>query len=235
MKERIQAFKAAARFKWQSGKLHFKKLWADPHEALLFRSLVVLFVFSGGLILSLSLGLFVIMGHSKSSTHVAVESVTESGGTTGAVIPGLGVKSLPDSVVARQDGIPEEGKDLIEPKISRARGLASISTEQVVAPYNPFVTFKGIFGSTAEKSNKVGRIAMDVSFEVDSHLVKRELEKKKKEITAMISSLVAEQDYAFLRQERGRLSLKRRIFDEVNFKLKDGKIKDVLYSEFIMR
>ena len=76
---------------------------------------------------------------------------------------------------------------------------------------------------------------MDVSFEVDSHLVKKELETKKKEITAMIGSLVAEQEYEFLRQERGRLFLKRRIFDEVNFKLKNGKIKDVLYSEFIMR
>ncbi len=247
MKKRIEEFRGRAKGQVASWKLKFKKLWNDPYDALLFRSLVVALVGVGSLLLAVVVGFFAMSGHHGSGGHgevaevAAHEAPKEEGGhgaeseSESSAIPGLGVQHIPKSILAQRDGIPEEDKDLEEPPIESGRSFASITETPQVAPYNPYVTYTGILGSTAEKSANVGRVAMDVSFEVDSHLVKKELEVKEKEITSMISNLIGEQDYDLLRNEQGRLFLKRRIFDEVNFKLKNGKIKDVLYSEFIIR
>ncbi|NCN40457.1 flagellar basal body-associated FliL family protein [bacterium] len=243
MKKKIQALRKEARFRYQSAKLRFKKLWHDPYEALLFRTLVVTFVSVGSFLTCMAfVFVFSLGGHggdaqrSIASEGGALEVVDDDAEKVGGGgVPGLGVRAVPKAILNRQDGVQEKDKDLVEPEITRSRGLSSLGEVPKVAPYNPYVIYGGIFGSTAEKSANVGRVAMDVAFEVDSHLVKKELEDREKEISSMISNLVAEQEYEFLRNERGRLFLKKRIFDEVNFKLKKGKVKDVLYSEFIMR
>lgn len=149
----------------------------------------------------------------------------------------IGVRAIPRSIEKRQDGIPEPDKDLVQQEIESGRGLASINFKQDETPtlYNPFFTYNEILGSTSENAAYVGRVAMDVAFEVNSFEAMKELQEREKEIKFMISSLVGEIPYDDLQGEKGRVYLKKRIYKEVNYILKKGKVKDVLYSNFVMK
>lgn len=238
----VAQLKAQLRDKTLRAKLRFRKLWNDPHEALLFRSMMSMLVVS-------SVCVLVIIGDIANVylTRKAAQEAAERGIAAVAIeqienkvsadpsVPGS-LNPIPDAILDAQDGVEEEGKDLVESDLDRG-GSAQISADGAieVAPYNPFVVVKSVMGSTAENSKRVGRVALDVAFEVTSSRVKKELLAREKEIASLISGLIAEQEFETVNSEDGRLLLKKRIYDEVNFKLKSGRIVDVLYSSFVLR
>lgn len=149
-------------------------------------------------------------------------------------VPGS-LNPIPDEILEAQDGIEEKGKDLVGTDLDRGGAEITAAGAIEVVPYNPFVVMKSVMGSTAENSKRVGRLAMDVAFEVTSGRVKKELIAREKEIASLISGLIAEQEFHVVSSEEGRVALKKRIYDEVNFKLKSGRVVDVLYSSFVLR
>jgi flagellar basal body-associated protein FliL len=229
-------------------KQEFLKLWQDPEKALLFRGLVFVIFFTS--FVWLASGLYFLNHLSQASRSLAsidepeevftpvvdeAGEVASGGGGLNAIV---GMRPIPREIRNRQNGIPEPDKDLVEVEIRRGRGLAAISPSAQVeepVPYNPFVSYNEILGSTSEQAAHVGRVAMDIAFEVQNFGAMRELREREKEIKFVISSLVAEFTYDILREEEGRLALKKRIFREVNYLLKDGQIRDVLYSNIVMK
>jgi hypothetical protein len=239
VKERIIQRLEALRGALSSFKTRLGALWTDPENALLFRGLVFFSFFICFVLLGSGLAVWK-FGSAGAPSLAASEkedievSKSVDNDTSSPVI---GVRAIPRSISRRQDGVPEPDKDLVEPDIQRGRGLASLIPEQTepIAPYNPFTTYSEILGSTSEQAQRVGRVALDVSFEVDSYVAMKELQEREKEVKFMIGSLIAEMSYEELRSDEGRLRLKKRIFQEVNYVLKNGKIRDVLYSNFVMR
>jgi len=259
VKQRLLAHVQAFREGRRALKKRFGSLWKDDENALLFRGLLglVSFVF----VVFLAVGVMFVQSlrphHAEGQAHETVaeashesghadaaeeshesaeggEGAHEEGGQASA--PAIGVRAIPAAISKRQDGIPEGDKDLVEPEIRAGRGLASLTaTPEVTAPYNPFTGYANIVGSTSEKGSQVARLAIDVSFEVDSHLAMRELQDREKEVKFVIGSLIGELTYDELRKDEGRGLLKKRIFQEVNYLLKKGKIRDVLYENFVMR
>ncbi len=237
MKERIQARVASLKAALSAGKKKLVALWKDPEDALLFRGVVILLALAGTAVVG-GVAAFWKIRHTHSvALKSPVEPLEEESPSKKDADPVIGVRAIPKEISRRQDGVPEADKDLVEPEIRSGRGLASIVPEKTepTAPYNPFLTYNEILGSTSEQASRVGRVALDIAFEVDSHFALRELQEREKEVKFMISSLIAELPYDELRTDEGRLMLKKRIFQEVNYLLKSGKIRDVLYSNFVMR
>lgn len=251
MKQRLLAHVQAFRDGLRSLKKRFARLWKDDENALLFRGLLglvafvfVVFVACGALIVKS------LIPHRAAGHAVVAEAAPASGPETPAegskeagqeeaatgTAPAIGVRAIPPLISDRQDGVQEGDKDLVEPEIRSGRGLASLTaTPEAAAPYNPFTNYANIVGSTSEKGSQVARLAVDVAFEVDSHVTMRELQDREKEVKFVIGSLIGELTYDDLRKEEGRSLLKKRIFQEVNYLLKKGKIRDVLYENFVMR
>jgi flagellar basal body-associated protein FliL len=245
VKQRLLARVAAFKDFVRAAKKRFRALWSDNDNALLFRALTGLVIFVGGVLVASGIAVWklahphaaetevVVVEHSAPAEH---ESSPEGEGASAAA-PAIGVRPIPTEISKRQDGVPETDKDLVEPELHAGRGLASIATqkEAPTAPYNPFLTYQDILGSTSEKGTQVGRLALDVSFEVDSYVAMKELQDREKEVKFVIGSLIGELTYEQLRDDEGRAILKKRIFQEVNYLLKKGKIRDVLYGNYVMR
>ena len=242
VKEKLKALWEAHAQRGAAWRARFMALWRDPENALLFRGVLTLGFSALVLLLSTSGVMIVrVVSHVSSQSRVPAsveeEEPVASEPTEGTSVVAIGARAIPRSISKRQDGIQESDKDLVQSEIQEGRGLASIrfNQETETAPYNPYFTYNEILGSTSERGAHVGRVAMDVAFEVDTSAAMRELQEREKEIKFMISSLVAEIPYEELRADEGRLHLKKRIFKEVNYVLKKGKVKDVLYSSFVMK
>jgi hypothetical protein len=244
VKAKLKAWWAEQLQSLEACRARFAELWSDVENALLFRA-VLGFAGSALLLLFGTSGLMVAKFLNGSHTSVAVEEQEKQGkevvehaaSDSAPSFIALNARVLPRSITNRQDGVPEADKDLVQSEIKEGRGLASIGFNQEIeiAPYNPYFTYYEILGSTSERAAHVGRVALDVSFEVDTSAGMKELQEREKEIKFMISSLIAEMGYDELRTDEGRLNLKKRIFKEVNYVLKKGKVRDVLYSSFVMK
>jgi flagellar basal body-associated protein FliL len=243
VKQRLLARVAALKEFARVAKKRFRALWSDDDNALLFRALTGLVIFVGGVLVASGVAVWKLTHpHEPEVAVVEHESPAPSaegpeGGDASASVPAIGVRPIPKEISKRQDGVPESDKDLVEPELHAGRGLASIAAqaEAPTAPYNPFLTYQDILGSTSEQGTQVGRLAVDVSFEVDSYVAMKELQEREKEVKFVIGSLIGELTYEQLRQDEGRAILKKRIFQEVNYLLKKGKIRDVLYGNYVMR
>ena len=234
-----------------SSKRKFAFLWRDKENALLFRGLLLLIFFVGSVLTTSGVLLWKKM-HPKvahpevadhAEAHVEKHADASSGHEAEAndkpadtPLPVMGVRAVSKEISKRQDGIQEADKDLVEPEIKKGRGLAAFTAEVApTQPYNPFVTFLGIVGSTSERGGQVARLAIDISFEADSFVAMTELQAREKEVKFVVGSLVSEITYEDLRSEAGAAKLKERIFAEINYTLKQGKIRDVLFQNFVMR
>jgi len=240
VKQRLLARVAAIKDFARVAKKKFRVLWSDNDNALLFRALTGLVVFVGFVLGGSAVALWKLAHPHNVEVVVAEQAVPEETETKegdSAAMPAIGVRAIPKEISKRQDGVPESDKDLVEPELHSGRGLASIAAQKELptAPYNPFLTYQDILGSTSEKGTQVGRLALDVSFEVDSYVAMKELQEREKEVKFVIGSLIGELTYEQLRQDEGRALLKNRIFQEVNYLLKKGKIRDVLYGNYVMR
>lgn len=257
MKEKIQSLLGGFFTSIKNAKLRFKNLWKSQENAYLFRGLL-LFSFVSFFVLCGSS--FLLWSHwskkieaqhralaslneeeeieEKSNEHEAEESSAEKKTEDSPATDSLsvGVRSIPKSISKRQDGVPEPDKDLVMPEYKEKGILAKVQTPAVApAPYNPFFNYPDIVGSTSNSTSMVAKVAIDLSLEVDSFAVMKELEEREHEIKFMISSLVAENTYEDYRTDKGTNQLKKRIFKEVNYILKSGQIKDVLYNNFVMK
>lgn len=228
----MQAFKDGVAL----SKKTFKTLWKDEDNALLFRGLLLLIFFVGSMLVVSGVGLYRTLRPAKAPVAEKHEEEDSEGGHDAAPLPVVGVRAVPKAITRRQDGVPEDDKDLVEPEIQKGRGLASLGGDNTpTQPYNPFVTFLDIQGSTSEQGSQVGRLSIDISFEADSYEAMTELQAREKEVKFVIGSLIGEIPYEQMRTEAGPAKLKKRIFDEINYTLKKGKIRDVLYQNFVMR
>ncbi len=177
-------------------------------------------------------------GHAASEGAAQAGEHAESGGEhaeASAATPGFLAEALPKSVRDRQDGIPEEDKDLVE-KPKAERDLASVMKEAPApVPYNPFFEISEIMASTNDSGSKLGRVAMTVVFEGATGSTLFELERRKGELQYLLASLLSEKGRDELAERPGREKLKREIFREVNYLLRDGKVTDVLLTDFTMK
>jgi flagellar basal body-associated protein FliL len=236
---RVAALKESVRF----AKKRFLVLWSDNDSALLLRALTGVVLFVAGVLMASGVAVWKLAHPHAAEIEVEMaeqpapaENETSSEAEAAAA-PVIGVRPIPKEISKRQDGVPEADKDLVEPELRTGRAMASIATEQEepTAPYNPFLTYQDILGSTSEQGSQLGRLAIDVSFEVDSYGAMTELQEREKEVKFVIGSLIGELTYEQLRQDEGRAKLKKRIFQEVNYLLKKGKVRDVLYGGYVMR
>ncbi len=166
----------------------------------------------------------------------ASHEIVEGQSPGDAALPGFLAEAIPKSVRDRQDGLPEGDKDLSEAEPEVKRDLASVLKEAPAsAPYNPFFEISEIMASTNDTGSKLGRVAMTVVLEGATGATLLELERRKGEVQYLLASLISERGRDTLKERPGREQLKKEIFREVNYLLRDGRITDVLVTDFTMK
>ncbi|MBS1985241.1 MAG: flagellar basal body-associated FliL family protein [Bdellovibrionales bacterium] len=150
---------------------------------------------------------------------------------------GFARNPIPKSIRARQDGIPEEGHDLVDPDITATRSLASVlkDSELKVKLPHVFVDVPEIIAATRASGGFSSKVVVSTTIEVDSNEAQRELLERKVEIQALISSLISEVKGEALKTPEGIADFKLAIQREINHMLKSGKVIDVLFPQiFVM-
>jgi hypothetical protein len=137
---------------------------------------------------------------------------------------------IPRSIVQRQDGVPEEGHDLVDPEISEGRSIASIlkdanKTEELTIVRNRYVMLDEIFASTRAGVQEAAN-----ALEAQNEVLARKIE-----LRAAVASLISEQDGTLLRTFEGKARLKKQIMDDVNHRIPKGRVTDVLFQSFVIR
>jgi flagellar basal body-associated protein FliL len=147
---------------------------------------------------------------------------------------------IPRSIVQRQDGVPEEGHDLVDPEISEGRSIASIlkdanKTEELTIVRNRYVMLDEIFASTRAGVQEAANVIAEIGVEVNSLEAQDEVLARKIELRAAVASLISEQDGTLLRTFEGKARLKKQIMDDVNHRIPKGRVTDVLFQSFVIR
>lgn len=156
-------------------------------------------------------------------------------------------QKIPRSIVKRQDGIPEEGHDLVDAEIEDSRSLASLlksagkkeegggGEEGGGLTLYRFVRLNEVFSGTRAGSDDSAAVIAEFALQVNSLEAQAEVESRQVEFRAVVSSLIAEQSGASLRSFEGKAQLKKQIMDDLNRRLEHGRIKDVLLQSFVIR
>ena len=149
----------------------------------------------------------------------------------------LGENPIPDEVMNRKNGIPAAGYDLNEPQKSIfSRTLASDSGKALeVKVGNYYVLFDTIYGNARVGNDSEGALILSLNLEVDNFLARGEVDSRKQEFTGLINTVLYQFQKDFLLTHEGKMELKKKIQDELNHKMKTGRIVDVLFSEIQMR
>ena len=101
--------------------------------------------------------------------------------------------------------------------------------EEIVGKTVPLETFLvNLAGSRGQSLAKV-----DMEFEVDGEAVIKEIEKRKPQIRDIVIILLSSKTYNEIATADGKNSLRNEIRDTVNTFLTKGKIKRVLFTNFI--
>jgi flagellar basal body-associated protein FliL len=216
-----------------------RRLLNPPREAFLVRFLLA-YCFVA--IASLGLGTWILFGNHEAPEEVAQESAPEKAEKpeqpekeeAGTVA--LGASPLPKEVLKRRKGEMEEGHDYIEPNLTTSRDVASMLKDDLkVSVGSRFVTISDIVSGLKDGRQNSGLLTMEIALEVTSQDVQRELEDRKTEIRALISSIASDIDKSLLTQPTQMLDLKVDIFREVNHVLVKGQVTDVLFQNFTIK
>jgi|GEM_PF-1304952 len=151
-------------------------------------------------------------------------------------------KDIPRSIVQRQDGVPEDGHDLVDPEIEGSRGLASILKDaasakeavEVRMPYR-FVVLEEIFGASRAGTEDTANVIAEIGLEVSNLDAQKEVLAHQVELRSAVASLISEQTGSSLKTFEGKAKLKKKIMDEINHRIVQGRVTDVLFQTFIVR
>ncbi len=173
--------------------------------------------------------------HPKVVHHV--EEPAESHGAEGE---GGGLiqiaRDIPKEILDRRDGQMEEGHDLVEPEISETRGLASlIKNPPAPVELTRFVTLEEIFSGTKIGKRAGGAVITEIVLEVTNFEAEQEALLLKSQFRSIIASMASEFQQEELKTFKGKAALKARIQKELNLRMHKGRVKDVLFSSFIIR
>lgn len=108
-------------------------------------------------------------------------------------------------------------------------GHAEAETEDFVGKMIPLETF--LVNLSGNRGNKLLKVNME--FEVEGENVAKEIDKRKPQIRDIIIILLSSKTYAQLSATEGKEFLRDEIRDTVNSFLTKGKVKRVLFTEFI--
>jgi hypothetical protein len=147
---------------------------------------------------------------------------------------GLSLSLIPKDILARQDGKEAEGHDLSEPSPKRA--LASLDTKafEIRRGFH-FYSLGGLSAALKVHKSQQHMAMVDFNFEVDSYAANEELKRRETEMRALMASVIATYDRETLLEAKGKATLKAQIMAEMNYRLKEGRVVDVLFSNFRVR
>jgi hypothetical protein len=173
-----------------------------------------------------------------SSSADSEENEAESGEKSADDEIHLGSSPLPKSVLARQDGKMESDHDLVDPEIEKTRNVASTlasSDLKVSSKLYRFVEIQEIFAGTRSGRQHEGHFMGDVVLELDSAEAEKEVRSRKTELQSVITSIVAERQQDRLKTREGHDEIKSDVQRELNHILHDGKVVDVLFTNYLVK
>lgn len=113
----------------------------------------------------------------------------------------------------------------IKNKSGDSRFLSEIGE---VYPLDPFVL------NVCSKQGKC-TLKISMNFEIDDEGLTAELEEKKPIIRDTIITILSSKDIEIISKNKGNEKLKNEIMRKVNLHLKNGKIKNVYFTDFIVK
>jgi flagellar basal body-associated protein FliL len=206
----------------------FKKLW-NSKDRFAVRFVIITMGITAFILFSASIYML------RSLAPPADEEMAHQEHGEGIDLMGL-PKIYPKEILEARDGIPEPGHDLVDPDPNKDRGVASLLSEdlKVELPYR-FVEVTDIMTSTRLEKTGEGILMADIVLEVSTKTAQNEVERRKTEIRSMISSLIAERSKERLTNFKGMAALKTDIQREVNHRLRDGQVTDVLFKNYFVK
>jgi flagellar basal body-associated protein FliL len=153
----------------------------------------------------------------------------------------LGESPLPKEILSRRNGIPAAGYDLREPEESLfGRKPASKKDKEKdkdieVKVGNYFVELDTIYSNARVGNKSEGALILSLTLEVDTFNARNEVNTRKQEFVGLINNSLYQFQRDFLLTYDGKMELKVKIQEELNRKIKTGKVVDVLFSEIQMR
>jgi hypothetical protein len=149
--------------------------------------------------------------------------------------PVLFTSLIPEDILERQDGKPEPDHDLKEPNEVH-RDIASLHKGELQINRGFHYSSIGNLSSVLKSTHNQQHMAsIDFEFEVDSFAASEELASREVEMRSMLTSILATYEKSKVLSMQGKEDLKKEIMAEMNYRLKTGKVVDVLYSNFRIR
>jgi len=130
---------------------------------------------------------------------------------------------------AEKGGEHGGGGEAKEGEHGEGKGRANEEAQEFIGQTVPLETF--LVNLSGNRGNKLLKVNMEL--EVDGSKVAGEIDKRKPQIRDIIIILLSSKTYPQLNSPEGREFLREEIRDTVNSFLTTGKIKRVLFTEFI--